>query len=1655
MSGLTLTVSPLSKGMSKETNTSKAQANSLDAGAYSIIRERLQKQGKSLDSRLKKLNNARREVYGATKTQLIANERISTENNCRARDIVSVGDDFFWFGYNVQMGLKSETQVADVFSVYRYNREDHHFQSGDSEVFNDPQFLLDFQNLYQYYRETRFSKFALIGPHLFMVFQVGKSVADIKTFKWTLKDGTYRYVDNRSDHEFQYPEQHEFRWQKVNRDMHRKGLHPHISIADRLFVETINGDLTLKVEDNTNSGKGIFSENVENKDQTLDDADIRFAEIGNLIILKILPYQEEDYRYIIFNEKIQEAKRVDAIQDSCVLLPEEQGLIFARGYYIQSGEVKLFDNELQGMRFEKRINSPNGEDVLYVFHQSETGTYALMRYNLIEQEVGTPIICNGYSLFENGEMIYFRAEEEQSKHHLIQIWQTPFYSPNLQNSVAKDSYLGKLGNREIVRAMSEARELLKLVYKEDSYQNLYADLTKKSGDILDSYHWLDSKDAFELKAPLTQIRDTAKNAIDEYEKVLQLKRESAAQYKNFAEKSQKQLRSLKSGLGNHIDEYVKRMGEVRSSRGEVLQLRELPHIDTAGLQELEDELVAASEKLASETASFLVKDKALGPYREKLVQLQDEAGKLKKSIDARKLEEKSLQLSTELELLIETITNLQIEDTTQSTKIIDRISNLYAEFNQTKAQIKGRGKELLIKESAGEFKAQLRLVDQSLSNFLELADEPEKCDSYLNKLMIQLEELESRFSESEEFVDQISTLRDDIYNAFETKKLQLRESRNRKALKLSESGKRILEGIQRRLHNMDSREEIQSYFASDFMVLKLRDQAKALLYLGESVKADELESQLKSTYEEALRQLKDKQELYADGDQLIQLGKHRFSVNHQEIDLSLVQRADDIYLHINGTGFFEAIKDERLEACRPVWDQLIRSENDTVYRAEFLAHSIFKAAKGGSENWDLNEIRTLTHLELLPRVQKEMSERFQESYVKGVHDEDASRILEGLIKLHFELGVLRYSTKARLWALYTWDHLDSETRKALQKDLEYVKSILQFFPDSQSFKSTLAELSQHLQSDEDSRKISQAAEQQLPEAVSFLFNILSGRESLSFSQEARKLADQFEAALRKNQALKSFDTARKRKEGESWYKVNQRIHSWLDSYLDNDVDHHAQDIALESVYLLQQNSGGKEIAHSYSTQQVIDRLRGDHNRIKDSKITLDYQEFQDRLESFLNHSLPLFEKFHDLKQEILQRERRQMGLNEFRPRIMSSFVRNELLDEVYLPLIGDNLAKQIGAAGKDKRTDLMGMLLLISPPGYGKTTLMEYIAARLGLVFMKINGPALGHNVTSVDPEGAPNAGAREELYKLNLAFEMGDNVMIYLDDIQHCNPEFLQKFISLCDAQRKIEGVYKGEAKTYDFRGKKVAVIMAGNPYTESGDKFQIPDMLANRADIYNLGDIIGGKAEAFELSYIENTLSSNKTLAILSDKPREDLKALLRAVENDAADSIELKGTYSSTEKEELLRILRLVHEIRATVLRVNQQYILSAGQADMFRTEPPFKLQGSYRDMNKLCEKLNPLMNAKELEEILLSHYENESQTLTTGAEFNLLRLKQMLGKTNTDEKDRLEEILATYEKQQQAKGYGSNQVAPIVERLEKMGLGLNELVRIFDYKQQNEN
>ncbi|HEY0743923.1 MAG TPA: hypothetical protein VGD40_20800, partial [Chryseosolibacter sp.] len=111
---------------------------------------------------------------------------------------------------------------------------------------------------------------------------------------------------------------------------------------------------------------------------------------------------------------------------------------------------------------------------------------------------------------------------------------------------------------------------------------------------------------------------------------------------------------------------------------------------------------------------------------------------------------------------------------------------------------------------------------------------------------------------------------------------------------------------------------------------------------------------------------------------------------------------------------------------------------------------------------------------------------------------------------------------------------------------------------------------------------------------------------------------------------------------------------------------------------------------------------------------------------------------------------------------------------------------------------------------------------------------------------------------------------------------------------------------------------------------------------------------------------------------------------------------------EVDDAIAVLRSILRIRNIVMLVNQQYIASAAMKDAYRTEPPFKLQGSYRNMNKMAGKIVPLMNPDEVNTLILSHYESESQTLTSDAEANLLRLKEIAGFLTKEEQARWKHI-----------------------------------------------
>jgi MoxR-like ATPase len=1550
----------------------------IEQGTYEVLRERLAATGKGLAAKAERLNKRRIALFGGAEMALLGSDRIRTENNCVPRDIVEVGG-LLLFGYNVFIGLRTETRVEDVFSLHRFGTEITPVPADSPENFlRDETFLRDFRELYQYYKSSKLLQLRRIDSKLLAVFQTGDKLTDLRVFRWNVSvDGRATYIDNRGERDHLFPPRHDFEWTATTRENHVAGRFPHVSIHDEVFVETVGGDVTIKIEDNTETGRGIYSEPVDDADQSLDDAQIQYAIVGSLILLKLLPYREKHWRYFVFNRRTKSVKRVDAIGQACIQLPEDHGIIFPGGYTLRTGETKLFEHDPEQMEFLRALRAPNGEDVLYIFHRRDEGRTLLFPYNLIRKEVVNPLTCHGFSLFGDGKIVIFQAtDNEPVRVHAMQVWQTPFMSEDVVAKRPKsDSHLEKIGNRELVRGLSSALSICRLIDEQTPTRATYEDLIGATARTLDAYHWLGHPEAEELQSSIKEIRANAELIIDEFEKVEALRAQASKSVADVALSLEARADEPAS-----IDEFVKQLGELRSKQGQIISMRELRYVDRAKVDALEADVVKRFDELSKRTVGYLLNAQALAPFADKAATIEAKIANVQKTPEADTLNTECEGVIGSLQLLTEILGSLSIDDPTVRIQILERISTLLGGLNRVRALIAQRRRELLTKERVAEFGVQFALLGQTVTNAISSADSPERCDAELSKLMLQLEDLETRFSELDQFAAQLATKREEVYEALTSRKQALLEQRQRRAEQLSSAAERILQGIGRRAETLLDANALNAFFASDAMVAKLRSTSAKLRELGDIVRADEIDGRLKAARDEAARTLRDKKDLFEDGASVVRFGQHRFSVNAQPVELTLVPREGVPHLHITGTGFFEPITDPEFANTRAFWEQELVSETKDVYRAEYLAYI--------AGDRDVRELA---------------ASRYDEGYERGVHDHDAALIAEKLRAMRASAGLLRFTPHARAAATLFWAFFeDAKLKNQWSRQAEALKQ-----NDARALRAELQS----------------AIEEWLPMdlgqirgAGDYLFEEIAHVPiRFALSADAAKLVDSCPVDVRE------LDLPRK------WAVVH--------AYVPN----------VEAAAAIVTNGLLSRETSSAIVSTTITGLLGQHPRVQNGTLTLQLDEFLARLGAFEALRVPGYRQYQQTRSAILDRERKRLRLGELQAKIMSSFVRNKLISEVYLPLIGANLAKQIGVAGEKKRTDLMGLLLLVSPPGYGKTTLMEYVAQRLGLVFVKINGPALGHSVRSLDPAEAPNATSRQEIIKLNLALEMSNNVLLYVDDIQHTHAEFLQKFISLCDAQRKIEGVWRGETKTYDLRGKRFAVCMAGNPYTESGEKFEIPDMLANRADVYNLGEVLQGRDELFELSYIENALTANPVTAPLLTRDLDDVHKLVRMARGEAVQADQLSHDYSSVELQEILSTMRKYVRIQQLLSKVNRQYVSSAAQQHAYRTEPPFKLQGSYRNMSKLAEKVLAAMNDDELERLIDDHYLGEAQTLTTGAEENLLKLAEIRGRMNETQTARWDEIKRGFVRVQRMGGTDTDPAARVMAELSVVSDRIGEVAK----------
>ena len=381
-----------------------------------------------------------------------------------------------------------------------------------------------------------------------------------------------------------------------------------------------------------------------------------------------------------------------------------------------------------------------------------------------------------------------------------------------------------------------------------------------------------------------------------------------------------------------------------------------------------------------------------------------------------------------------------------------------------------------------------------------------------------------------------------------------------------------------------------------------------------------------------------------------------------------------------------------------------------------------------------------------------MEPRYQEGYTKGVHDSDAAKILKALLDLHKNIDLLIYNNEVRALARLYWNYLaDEQTKQLLEVRLKQLSKINMYFDSVPNLDNYIPHIVHKFQ--EAYNDITFFNNQYIPVAAEYLCKEIMKGEDFAVSLEAKKIYDEFMSYLRDKDAIDEFQLSLKNSQEDIeglFYLVKEWVNAyWMDVVDDNRVfkDLNKEELAAifdEVIVLLIEDSSNLGRVINIATKITVTGLVESHRIITQGEYVLSYTQFMQKLNYYSTVVVNDYIKFQTIKKELIAQFKKELHLDDFKPRVLTSFVRNKLIDKVYLPLIGDNLAKQMGVVGENKRTDLMGMLLLVSPPGYGKTTLIEYIASRLGITLVKINGPSLGNDVTSLDPEKANNTGAKD-----------------------------------------------------------------------------------------------------------------------------------------------------------------------------------------------------------------------------------------------------------------------------------------------------------------------
>ncbi|MGZ0191296.1 MAG: DNA repair ATPase [Acidimicrobiales bacterium] len=1600
-----------------ENDTAEPADQTLRSGSYDLLRRRLAGQiGAVLDA-AQTVDERRIEAFGSVALRLTGADRLATDLACLPRDMERIGDLLvLGFNIDIELGITQPEQVFALYAVSNVGDDEPTLTplgSSDPRNFlSEPEFRAEFEKLFKFYGKARFADLRVTQNQLLAVFQVGERVDDVRVLRWAITDGDadpqISFVDARGERDYSWPAAHDQPWITSSREDQQAGAHPVVNVLDEVFVGFRKGRLQLRVDTGQGGSHAEIDETIEHPGQSLADLGIDYLTMGDILLLRVRLYEEAPRTYV-FARRSRAGQRVDAVGVTSRSLPGGEGVVFPGGYHLTSTGTRVFDVEVTDMQFEEAIVAPNGEDIGYVFHRRTTGEYLIMPYNLVRREITQIIPCHGFGTFADGSMVLFRGQSydtDPSKVHPVQWWSSPFadeeYMPHASGT---DPWTIRVGNAALVAALGDIYDLARLSEDDNPNARTWESLAAGTRRALDTHLWFIDDEAGGLQQALHESLTTAGQLLDEHKLVE--RRRSAA--RGALATAQGDVRNVLNGIATAStpDQIVTALGQLRRMRGEMSAVAEIEAIDTNRVDELIAELDVGVTELSGRAVEVLSQPAAFATLESQIESAGAAVAAAATSAELDDTAERLAKLSNDLDAVVDTVSSLEGGDPTIRTKIVRAVADVTGAANRVQASLDSKRRNLGSEEAAAAFDAELALVEQTLNGSVSGAATPEDCDSVLARLLVTIERLESRYGQEPERSARIAELRSNAHEVTGERRTTLLDERNRRATRIVEAADRLLATVTRRASEFANDKEVAAFFATDQLTSRVRELADELESLDDAGRAAEVRGGLRDALESARRRIRDKAALISD-DGAVVLGGARLAQNTQPFEMVLSSRSgtngiSSVSATITGTDYATDVSADLAEFT-DLLGRSFPSETAAVSRSEYLAWAVLTAAEasGGGVRSLVSASATPGRLEAI--CQTDAEQRHGDGYQRGVHDQDAARILSAVLPQLEAEPLLRFTGTVRGLARLWMSTVSNETVSSIAEKAAAARTARRRLgtpvPTVRLADDLIGELTDFVTGSGLFNPV------EIQRAAAYLVDELASGTGVLVTSTAEALINELHAGLAKegSNELKAALAAEALPLGRF-----ELARDWVAAFVRSDPDRANQAFDIDEAAAALATPALTTYAVNHGGAIAIEGLVADHARIVGGELTTRLDELAEGAGALVTEMAVRWPRYTAARRGVIQRQGERVRLDEHRPKVMAGFVRNTLIDTALLPLFGPNLARQLGTVDAND-VARQGLLVVVSPPGYGKTTLMEWIADRLGVLIVKVNGPALGQDTTSLDPADAPNATARAEVEKINLAFQMGRNVMLYLDDIQHTSPTLLSRFIPLADATRRIEGVIDGEPTTFDLRGKRFCVVMAGNPYTTGGGRFEMPDMLVNRSDVFNLGDVSGEHQEAFARSYVENSLTACPPLAPHASKLLDDLGAVIDMADGRTPiDASGLEHAWDGAELDASVSSVSMLRRAQQVLLDVNAAYIDSAATADEDRVAPPFLLQGSYRNMARIASRVVPVMTEEELDAVVDDHYNSEAQTLTDKAEQNLLAYTALTGRQTADELARWNEIL----------------------------------------------